>query len=149
MGKVKGNGDGGPLEDVQEAVSVGDRNDAPAEIRSFKDLRVWQASLDLAARVYRLTRDFPPDERFGLVQQMRRAAVSVMSNIAEGYGRGARADYVRFLKMARGSAAELEAQLMLAETLSFVEHDASVQVAQCLASVQRLLAALLKSLATE
>lgn len=84
MGKVKGNGGWG--ENAEEAVLLGSRNGTPERIRSFKDLRVWQASLDLAARVYRLTRDFPPDERFGLVQQMRRAAVSVMSNIAEGYG---------------------------------------------------------------
>ncbi|RPI59311.1 MAG: four helix bundle protein, partial [Planctomycetaceae bacterium] len=77
-------------------------------IRSYKDLQVWQKSMELAGQIYEATQKFPADERFGLTSQLRRAAVSVPSNIAEGYGRGTRKDYKRFLQVARGSLYELE-----------------------------------------
>jgi four helix bundle protein len=76
--------------------------------QTFKDLVAWQKGVQLAKAVYAATRLFPADERFGLVSQMRRAAVSVPSNIAEGYSRTGRADYVRFVEIARGSVNELE-----------------------------------------
>ena len=87
---------------------------------SYKDLIVWQKGISLAKLVYDLTRGFPIEEKFGIVAQMRRAAISIPSNIAEGYGRQSLMDYLRFLRTARGSLAELDTQLELAIELRFV-----------------------------
>ncbi|MEM0982552.1 MAG: four helix bundle protein [Planctomycetota bacterium] len=95
----------------------GDRS----QIRSFRDLRAWQLAFQLGLDVYRETESFPQDERFGLTAQIRRSAISVASNIAEGYGRGSTSDYVRFLRIARGSLHELETQLMFARELRLLE----------------------------
>jgi four helix bundle protein len=73
---------------------------------SFKDLVVWQKSVDLSVVIYKLTASFPASERFGLTNQLRRAAVSVASNIAEGYGRATKGEYIQFLGHARGSGSE-------------------------------------------
>ena len=86
-------------------------------IDSYRDLIVWQRSMDMAERVYELTRAYPRDELFGLVSQTRRAAVSVAANIAEGHGRGTRGAYAGFLRIARGSLRELETHLLLAKRL--------------------------------
>ena len=91
----------------------------PDGIRSYEDLRVWQAGIALAERVYRATQAFPDSERFGPTSQLRRAAVSVPSNIAEGYGRGTRLDYLRFLRIARGSLFELQTQILIARRVRF------------------------------
>jgi four helix bundle protein len=87
------------------------------KIRSYRDLLVWQKGMALAKMVYRLTTGFPEGERFGLVAQMRRAAVSVPSNIAEGQARRGRREFAQFLSHAEGSLAELDTQLMLAVDL--------------------------------
>ncbi|CAN5358949.1 four helix bundle protein [soil metagenome] len=87
--------------------------------RDFRDLTVHRVGLDIAEAVYRLTGTYPAEERFGLSAQMRRAAVSIPSNIAEGWGRGEGADNVRFVRIARGSLCELTTQLMLAERLGY------------------------------
>jgi four helix bundle protein len=92
-------------------------------MQDYLSLRVWQDSRDLALEVYRLTSLFPTDERFGLVAQMRRAAVSVSSNIAEGCSRSSRRDLGRFLEIALGSAFELEVQVDLAVSLGMVSED--------------------------
>lgn len=86
---------------------------------SFRDLVVWQRARELAILLYRLTREFPREELYGLTSQLRRAGVSIVSNIAEGSGRGTRADYRSFLRVARGSALEAQAQLMIARDLGF------------------------------
>ncbi|WP_174279576.1 four helix bundle protein [Sphingomonas bacterium] len=83
-------------------------------IRSYRDLIVWQRSLELAERVYQFTRAYPRDELFGLTSQTRRAATSVVANIAEGHGRGTRGAYAGFVRIARGSLCELETHLLLA-----------------------------------
>ena len=89
-----------------------------ARIRDHKDLTIWRKSLDLVVEVYRLTRSFPKEEQYGLVSQLRRAAVSIPSNIAEGHERIHRQDYVRFLSISRGSIAEVETQVLIAERLN-------------------------------
>jgi four helix bundle protein len=89
-------------------------------IRSYRDLRVWQRATNLVEDIYRLTKAFPADERYGLVAQLRRAAISVASNIAEGHTRS-RADYRRFLEIAAGSLTEVETQLHISVRLGFVE----------------------------
>jgi four helix bundle protein len=87
----------------------------PGEIQSYRDLKVWQKGMDLATDCYIETKSLPEDERFGLVSQIRRAAASVPANIAEGYGRESRGEFVQFLPIAQGSLKELETHAMLAE----------------------------------
>lgn len=86
-------------------------------VRTFRDLVAWQKAMALARSVYVVTADMPDTEMFGLTMQIRRAAVSVPSNIAEGHGRQSRADYLRFLRVARGSMAELSTQVELASQI--------------------------------
>ena len=83
----------------------------------FKNLIVWQKAIEFTMAVYKLTSTFPDAERFGLVNQMRRASVSIPSNIAEGYSRSGRGEYLQFLSHSRGSCAELETQLVIAKGL--------------------------------
>ena len=95
-------------------------------LESFRDLRVWQGGMELVEEIYRLTRVFPSDEKFGLVSQMRRAAISVPSNIAEGYVRESTQEYLRHLSIAQASLAELQTQLEIAARLGFIsEADAN------------------------
>jgi four helix bundle protein len=91
------------------------------EIRNHRDLIAWQRARALVKETYSLTQAFPREEQFGLSAQMRRAAVSVPSNIAEGFGRGTSADFLRFLRMARGSLMELDTQKVLSEDLGFAD----------------------------
>jgi four helix bundle protein len=92
--------------------------------QSFKDLVVWQRSVQLSIEIYRLTASFPRSEQFGLVNQMRRASVSIASNIAEGYGRSTKGEYRQFLGHARGSNCELQTQLIIASSLEFGDKSA-------------------------
>ena len=95
-------------------------------IRGHRDLEAWKVAMRLALNVYEATRQFPAEERFGLVSQMRRAAVSVPSNIAEGAGRDGCKEFAHFLGMARGSLSELETQSMLAHHLGFLRDPESI-----------------------
>jgi four helix bundle protein len=113
-------------------------------VRTFRDLIAWQKAMELAKLVYRATQDMPPDERFGLTAQMRRAAVSVPSNIAEGHGRETRPDYLRFLRVARGSLMELQTQLTLAEELGFM--NIAPPAIELVREVDRVLQGLIRSL---
>jgi four helix bundle protein len=89
-------------------------------VRGFQDLMVWQKAVDLAAEVYRLSRSFPEDELFGMTSQIRRAAISVSSNIAEGNGRGTTKDYMNFVSYSRGSVYEVRSNLEVSNRLGFV-----------------------------
>ena len=113
------------------------------EIRSYRDLTVWQKSYELALLVYRMSDAFPSEERFGLTQQIRKSAISVPSNIAEGFGRHTLTDYLRFLAIARGSLYELETQMLLSEDLGFCGKN---QALDLIGDVNRLLNALITSL---
>jgi four helix bundle protein len=86
---------------------------------SFRQLEVWQLAIKMTFAIYQLTKSFPDSERFGLTNQLRRAAVSVASNIAEGHGRSTRGEYIQFLGHARGSVCEVETQLVIARGLGF------------------------------
>jgi len=97
-------------------------------VRGFRDLIVWQKAMDFAERVYAIQREFPGEERFGLGDQLRRAVVSIPSNIAEGKGRGSAKDFANFLNLARGSLNEVMTQLELAKRLGYLESDAELQV---------------------
>lgn len=106
---------------------------------TFKDLKVWQRAMELSLSTYRFTSSFPPTEHYGLSQQMRRAAVSVASNIAEGYGRSTSGEYLLFLGHARGSLCELEAQILLSRQLVFgPPEEASNLEALCLETSRML-----------
>ncbi|MFA4893541.1 four helix bundle protein [Brevundimonas sp.] len=88
-----------------------------SEVRSYRDLLVWQRAMDLAVGAYALSRNYPRDELFGLTSQTRRAASSIAANIAEGYGRSTKPAYLNFLRIAQGSLKELETHLILAERI--------------------------------
>ena len=92
---------------------------AVGQVRHFRELIVWQRSMQLSLAIYDLTRDFPREEMYGLTSQMRRASVSILSNIAEGHGRHSRLQLANFTAMAKGSCYELEAQLLLSSELSY------------------------------
>ncbi|MEP6923253.1 MAG: four helix bundle protein [Pyrinomonadaceae bacterium] len=89
------------------------------KVESYRDWTVWQKSIELVKHIYQLTQNFSADEKFGLVSQMRRAAVSIPSNIAEGQARRTTGDYIRFVSIAEGSLAELDTQLILSIELSY------------------------------
>lgn len=95
--------------------------------RSFKDLIVWQKSYELVLEIYRMTSLFPKSEVYGLSQQMRRAAISIPSNVAEGYGRKHKKEYNQFLSVAYGSLLELETQFLLAKDLEFVSENRTAE----------------------
>ena len=115
-------------------------------IQTYRDLEVWQKSMDLVVEIYRLTTLFPPKEKFGLTNQIQRAAVSIPANIAEGHGRLHRADYVRFLSIARGSLTEAETHLQIAVRLGYLNRDQAKQVWGLFQDVGRLLNGLIRSL---
>ena len=87
--------------------------------KSYRDLKIWRRAIQLSVAVYKLTGQFPIDERFGLTSQLRRAAVSVASNIAEGYGRASKGEFRQFVGMVRASVLELQTQLVIAKELGF------------------------------
>lgn len=115
-------------------------------IRSFKDLEVWQVGMELVEEVYRLSAAFPADERFGLTSQIRRASVSVPSNVAEGHGRESTQDFVRFLRMTQGSVKEVETQTILSRRLGFAQDDEADRVLELTDRVGRMTRALIRSL---
>ena len=117
------------------------------KIEGYKDLIAWQKAMDLVEAIYRVTEPFPSEEKFGLTSQLRRAAVSIPSNIAEGYSRRSRSDYVRFLDIARGSANEIETQLLIAVRLRVADdEDQTGKVMELAMEVQRILKGLVDSL---
>jgi four helix bundle protein len=113
--------------------------------QSFKDLVVWQRAIQLTLAVYKLTAKFPDSERFGLTNQLRRATVSVASNIAEGYGRSTKGEYLQFLGHARGSCSEVETQIVIAKALGFGGPDEMSSAENLCNDVGRLLGGLIKS----
>jgi four helix bundle protein len=113
---------------------------------SFKELRVWQAAMRLAVDVYRETADFPKHEIYGLTQQMRRAAVSIPSNIAEGKGHRSNREFSHFLFHARGSLLELQTQMMIATELQYFSEEQVQFLSQSAEDVGRALSGLINSL---
>jgi four helix bundle protein len=112
----------------------------------FKELIVWQKSRLLAVKIYFATKDFPKDEIYGLRNQLRRAIVSVPSNIAEGHRRGSKKEFLQFLKIARGSLAEAETQIILSTDLKYVHDEISEQLLNDVDEIGRMLSGLIASL---
>ena len=115
-------------------------------LKNFKELKVWQKSYQLCLVIYKITKDFPGEEKYGLSTQMKRAAISIPSNIAEGYGRKTIPDYVRCLYIAYGSTCELETQTLLSGDLKFLSEDNQNSLIEKIKEVERMLMALIKSL---
>ena len=113
-------------------------------MQDFHNLLVWQKSHQLVLQVYRVSRDFPRDELYGITSQMRRAAVSVPSNIAEGCGRGSDADFGRLLVIAMGSSSELEYQLLLSRDLGYVDTMLHQSLDEKIKEVKRMLSSLIQ-----
>src|SRR6266536_2693937 len=114
--------------------------------RSYKDLVVWQKGIALAKLVYQLTKNFPSEEKFGLVAQMRRAAVSIPSNIAEGQARHTTGEFIQFISHAEGSVAELDTQLILSVELKFSDHPSVAPAFELIGDLRRMLNALRRKL---
>lgn len=117
-------------------------------IRSYRDLIVWQKSMDLTVAVYRLSRQLPAAERFGLMSQVQRAAASVPANIAEGHERRSRGDFRRFVSVARGSLAEVETHLELIDRLDYVAKEVTKPLELLASEVGRMLSVLLRRLSS-
>ncbi|MGA7343450.1 MAG: four helix bundle protein [Terracidiphilus sp.] len=113
---------------------------------SFKDLVVWQRAVQASLAIYKLTSSFPATERFGLTNQLRRASVSIASNIAEGYGRSTKEEYVLFLGHARGSNCELQTQLVISKALRFGSESLHRDAENLASEVSRMLVAMLNKL---
>ena len=115
-------------------------------MQDYRKLKVWEKAHQLVLMVYRATRGYPSDERFGLTSQTRRAAYSVPMNLAEGTGRSSDADFLRFVWIANGSAKELDYQLLLARDLGCLPPDVYDDLARSVTEIQRMLAGLIDSL---
>jgi|SRR3989344_2255300 len=118
-------------------------------MKSYRELFVWQKGMDVVTEIYRFTEKFPKTEIYGLVSQMRRSAVSIPSNIAEGYARKYKQEYIQFLRIAFGSGAELETQLEIAKRLGFTAGGDIIRLENLLAEVMKMLNALVASLAAK
>ncbi len=117
-----------------------------AAVKDYRDLIVWQKAMDLVETIYRTTGAFPREEIYGLTSQIRRAAISVPSNIAEGNGRNTTRDYVHFLGMAYGSVKEVETQVLIAERLRYIDPSRIAELVRLTAEVARLISGLINSL---
>lgn len=109
------------------------------KVNSYKELVVWQRAMQLVRAIYFVTGDFPGDELYGLVSQMQRAAVAIASNIAEGYLRGHKKEYVQFLSIALGSAAELETQILICKSLNKFKKVEFSEVERLVGEVMKML----------
>lgn len=115
-------------------------------LKHYRELKVWQKSYQMCLEIYKITNGFPKEETYGLTSQIRRAAVSVPSNIAEGYGRKTTPEYIRFLYIAYGSNCELETQVMLSGDLGYIDAMKLKKAQDEIGEVERMLMALIKSL---
>jgi four helix bundle protein len=115
-------------------------------MKSYRELHVWNKGMQLSFAVYRITSTFPREEIYGLTSQLRRAAVSVPSNIAEGYGRNTRGDYKQFLGIARGSTLELQTQMLIALELGYADVQAHREIEDLSNEVSKMLYSLMRKL---
>jgi len=112
-------------------------------IKTYRDLLVWQKSMALVTEIYSSLRSLPTDEIYGLSSQIKRSAVSVPSNIAEGYGRGSKNDYTRYLRIARGSLYELQTQLEICVNLNFLAENIVTDMTEKSREIERMLSSLI------
>ena len=115
-------------------------------MNNYKELKVWQKSIDLVKEVYRLTENYPNNEQFGLTSQIRRAAVSIPSNIAERAGRKSKKEFEHFLSISLGSCFELETQIIINQELNFINSDKCNKADELILEIQKMIRGLQKSL---
>ena len=116
--------------------------------KSFKDLIVWQKGMQLAQEVYKITESMPKEELFSLTNQMRRAVISIPSNIAEGQGRNSDTEFARFLSIAQGSRAELETQLLLCNSLNYLTEEQTATAFSLCDEISKIISSLILKLKT-
>lgn len=116
------------------------------KIQSYKELIVWQKSFKLSVLIYQTTKDFPKEELYGLVSQIRRCSISIPSNIAEGYSRHGKLEYIHFLQIAFASGAELETQLLIGKELKYVDKKLFTEVNNLLQEVLKMLNSIIRKL---
>ena len=140
-----GNRQSGPEYFVAEETQPGGLEEG-GPVVDYRDLDVWKVAMATVKDVYRITKALPTDERYGLVSQMRRAAVSIPANIAEGYGRDSSGNYVQFLKIAQGSTRELETLVELSRQLDFVPAADAAKTHEALTRISMMLRALIRAI---
>ncbi|MEI8349058.1 MAG: four helix bundle protein [Candidatus Omnitrophota bacterium] len=116
------------------------------KIKTFKDLRIWQKAMEIVKDIYQVTNSFPKEELYGLTSQMRRCAVSLASNIAEGFKRYHNKEYKQFLHIMLGSAAELETQLLISEELRYINKEETEKICEKLEHLSRMTTVLIRKL---
>lgn len=114
-------------------------------MHQYKELKVWQKSIAIADTIYEITKLFPSEEKFGLVSQMRRACVSLSSNIAEGSGKSSSKDFIRYLEIANGSSYELDTQIIISKNQKYISLEQFEEISSDLVEFQKMLYALIKS----
>ncbi len=115
-------------------------------MKTHRDLKVWNDSIDFVIKIYQITNNFPKEELFGITSQIRRAAVSIPSNIAEGAARTSKKEFINFLSIALGSASELETQLIISKNLQYLDIELFNSITDNLNKIQRMIGGLMKSL---
>jgi len=115
-------------------------------IKTYRDLLVWQKAMALVTEIYGVSKAFPQVEAYGLTSQLRRCAVSIPSNMAEGYGRNSKQDYLRFLQIAAGSLYELQTQVEIARNLGYLDRDAAERLYALSREIERMLSSLIRKL---
>ena len=118
-------------------------------MNNFEELGVWQKSMDLVTEIYKAVANFPVEEKYGLTSQIKRSAVSIPSNIAEGAGRNSNKEFIRFLAISTGSSYELQTQIILSEKLNLLEKEISKQLIERLREIQKMIFGLQKYLRTK
>jgi len=116
------------------------------KIKSFKDLKIWQKGIEIVTDIYTLTKKFPKEELFSLTSQLRRSAISIPSNIAEGFKRFYNKEYKQFLFITLGSCAELETQIIIAKELKYIDENEEVKLVEKLDHICRMTSSLIKKL---
>lgn len=116
------------------------------EVKNYQDLIVWQKAMDVVVEVYRLTKKFPQGEFYGLTNQIRRAAISIPSNIAEGHTRNSRAEYLNFLSIAQGSRAEVETQMPISVRLGYLTSEETLPTLSLLNEINRIISTIRQKL---
>ncbi|MBU1262900.1 four helix bundle protein [bacterium] len=115
-------------------------------MENYKELEVWRKTVNLVTEIYKITKTFPQEERYGIVPQIQRAAVSIPANIAEGWGRGSTKEYLQFLRIARGSLMELETHLIIAQKLNYIQKDVLTMLQQEVEGIGKMINSLIRSL---
>jgi four helix bundle protein len=117
-----------------------------SEFKSYKDLLIWSKSKDLSLQIYQITKTFPKEEQFGLISQIRRSAISIPSNIAEGWGRDSENYFINFLNIAKGSLYELETQLIISKELEFISNEKLLELSNEIDTLSRMIIGLIKKI---